>query len=258
MTISDGADYRLIVTNNYGSATSQVATVTVNLSPVISVQPASATLVVRGSLQLTPTVLGGLPLTYQWQKGTNGVFINSTDAGDVSGSTTNILSFSGASLSDAADYRLIVTNNYGSATSQVASVAVFLRYPVGARVPFTSYEAEAGLFGGGATISYLTNPPTDQYSSPELEASGHAYARLNATGQYVQWTNTTGKSITAINLRSCIPDAPTGGELSPRLICMLTGRSGRTSASIHSKIITTKAPTTMARLTKILPMVASA
>ncbi len=86
-------------------------------------------------------------------------------------------------------------------------------YAVGATTPFISYEGEDGLLGGGATISYLTNPPTDQYSSPELEASGHAYARLNATGQYVQWTNTTGKSITAINLRSCIPDAPTGGGI---------------------------------------------
>ena len=34
-----------------------------------------------------------------------------------------------------------------------------------------------------------------------------------ATGQYVHWTNNTGQNITAINLRSCIPDAPTGGGI---------------------------------------------
>ncbi len=225
VTISDGADYRLIVTNNYGSATSQVATVTVNLSPVISVQPASATLVVRGSLQLTPTVLGGLPLTYQWQKGTNGVFINSTDAGDVSGSTTNILSFSGASLSDAADYRLIVTNNYGSATSQVATVTIYPRFssgPVGAVVPFTEYEGEAGTLGGGASIVSMIFPQTANDESV-LEVSGGAYVTLTGTGQSVSWVNGSGQSITALNLRIQIPDAPTGGGTTNTLDLYVNG-----------------------------------
>ncbi|MEI9960359.1 MAG: hypothetical protein WDM76_04275 [Limisphaerales bacterium] len=56
--------------------------------------------------------------------------------------------------------------------------------------------------------------PTTQYSSPELEASGHAYVQLAATGQSVTWTNTSDQNFTAINLRSCIPDAPTGGGIS--------------------------------------------
>ena len=63
---------------------------------------------------------------------------------------------------------------------------------VGATVPFTSYEAEAGTLGGGATSVSLTAAPTTQYSSAALEASGHAYAHLAGTGQSVQWTNTTG------------------------------------------------------------------
>lgn len=67
--------------------------------------------------------------------------------------------------------------------------------------------------GGGAAIYYLTNPPTTPYSSPELEASGHAFVALTETGDYVQWTNNTGQDITAINLRSCIPDAPAGGGI---------------------------------------------
>src|SRR5580692_10149970 len=46
---------------------------------------------------------------------------------------------------------------------------------VGATTPFVSYEAEDGFLGGGATIYYLTNSPTTEYSSPELEASGHAF-----------------------------------------------------------------------------------
>src|SRR5262249_42724237 len=65
-------------------------------------------------------------LSYQWQKATNNVFVNATDTGDVSGSKTNVLTFSGATLSDAADYRVIVTNVSGSATSQVATLTVLV------------------------------------------------------------------------------------------------------------------------------------
>ncbi len=94
---------------------------------------------------------------------------------------------------------------------------------VGAITPFTSYEGEVGTLGGGATIISLTSAPSTQYSSPELEASGHAYVRLTATGQSVTWTNTTGQNFTALNLRSCIPDAPTGGGITNSINLYVNG-----------------------------------
>ena len=97
------------------------------------------------------------------------------------------------------------------------------RATVGATTPFVSYEAEAGFLGGGATIEYLTNAPDTPYSSPELEASGHAFVALASSGQYVQWTNNTAGNITAINLRSCIPDAPTGGGISNTIDLYIDG-----------------------------------
>jgi fibronectin type 3 domain-containing protein len=83
----------------------------------------------------------------------------------------------------------------------------------GAVTPFTSFEGEDGTLGGGASIVSLTAAPTTPYSSPELEASGHAYVQLTAPSQSVTWTNTTSQSFTAVNLRSCIPDAPAGGGI---------------------------------------------
>jgi hypothetical protein len=94
---------------------------------------------------------------------------------------------------------------------------------VGASTPFISYEAEDGTPGGGATISALTSPPTTEYSSPELEASGHAFVNLSATGQYVEWVNRTGQSITFINVRESIPDAPTGGGITATLNLYVDG-----------------------------------
>jgi hypothetical protein len=94
---------------------------------------------------------------------------------------------------------------------------------VGATTPFVSYEAEAGTLGGGATASSLTSPPTTQFSSPELESSGHAYVALTATGQYVEWTNETGHDITFINVRASIPDAPAGNGITATLALYIDG-----------------------------------
>ncbi|MGD0940211.1 MAG: carbohydrate-binding protein [Terracidiphilus sp.] len=94
---------------------------------------------------------------------------------------------------------------------------------VGATTPFTSYEAEAGTVGGGATVVSLTSAPTTEYSSPTLEASGHAYVQLTGPGQFVQWTNNTGQPITFINVRASIPDAPTGGGITATLDLYVDG-----------------------------------
>jgi hypothetical protein len=88
---------------------------------------------------------------------------------------------------------------------------------IGANTPFISYEAEAGILGGGATVVSLTAPPTNMFSTPQLEASGHAYVHLAATSQSVSWTNNTGKAITALNVRYSIPDAVTGGGITSTL-----------------------------------------
>jgi hypothetical protein len=103
-------------------------------------------------------------------------------------------------------------------SSEAATIA-----GAGATLPFTSYEAEAGTPGGGAAAVSLAAAPTTQYSSPALEASGHAYVRLAGTGQSVQWTNTTGAPITALTVRESIPDSASGGGLTATLDLYVDG-----------------------------------
>jgi regulation of enolase protein 1 (concanavalin A-like superfamily) len=93
----------------------------------------------------------------------------------------------------------------------------------GATTPFTSLEAESGTLGGGASISSLTSPPSTQYSSPELEASGRSFVLLDGTGESVTWTNSTGQNITAINVRYSIPDAAGGGGINATLNLYVNG-----------------------------------
>ncbi|MEV4559262.1 discoidin domain-containing protein [Kitasatospora sp. NPDC049285] len=93
----------------------------------------------------------------------------------------------------------------------------------GATLPFTEFEAEAGTLTGGATAVALTAAPTTPYASAALEASGHAYVHLAATGQGVRWTNTTGGPLTAINVRESIPDSATGGGTTATLNLYVDG-----------------------------------
>jgi hypothetical protein len=117
-------------------------------APAFTTQPASVALLTGASTQLVTAVAGALPLSYQWQKGTNEFFSNLSDAGAVSGSRTNTLALNSVALSDAGDYRLIATNAYGFATSQVATVTVF--------APSTNPPVVVALNpSAGATVSNL-------------------------------------------------------------------------------------------------------
>ena len=105
---------------------------------------------------------------------------------------------------------------------------------VGASQGFTSMEAETGTLLGGASAVTLTAPPTTEYSSAALEASGHGYAHLGSTGQGVQWTNTTGAPISFLNVRVSIPDAPSGGGITSTLDLYVNGVF-RQALNVNSK-----------------------
>ena len=94
---------------------------------------------------------------------------------------------------------------------------------IGADTPFTTYEAESGTLGGGATVVSLTSPATTEFTTPQLEASGHAYVHLSGTGQSVTWTNNTGEDITLVNVRYSIPDSSGGGGISSTLDLYVDG-----------------------------------
>jgi hypothetical protein len=84
-------------------------------------------------------------------------------------------------------------------------------YGFGANMPWTEYEAEDGTLGGGAAIVSLVQPLNNPSNNISVEeASGAAYVTLTNTGQSVSWVNNSGQSITALNIRYSIPDAPAG------------------------------------------------
>jgi|GEM_PF-1972577 len=125
----------------------------------------------------------------------------------------------------------IVQSQATNASSQAWKIAPVF---IGAQTPFVSYEGEAGTLGGGASVVSLTAPPTTEFTSPQEEAQGRAFAQLSSTGQSVSWINNTGHAITAINVRYSIPDAPNGGGITSTLDLYVNGTL-RQAIGVNSK-----------------------
>jgi lysophospholipase L1-like esterase len=113
---SDAGGYAVVVTNSAGSATSDVAVLTVWVPPAITSQPQSRTNVLGTSAGFRVTASGTAPLSYQWQ----------FDGASVSGATGSALTLNNVQAGDAGNYTVVVTNSAGSTTSAVAVLTVWV------------------------------------------------------------------------------------------------------------------------------------
>ncbi len=91
--------------------------------PVVSTQPQNAVVCAGESASLTVSAQSISAMTYRWRK--NSVVINSGSGGNPS-AATNTLTLNDVSLSDAASYDCVVSNDCGSTTSAAATLTVNL------------------------------------------------------------------------------------------------------------------------------------
>jgi hypothetical protein len=108
--------YTVLVANTWGSTTSAVATLTVNVPPRITTQPQSRGVAQGQNVLFTVAAGGTTPFTYQWY------FNNSR----VSGGTSSTLTLNNVGTGKAGNYYAVVTNAAGSATSAVATLTVYV------------------------------------------------------------------------------------------------------------------------------------
>lgn len=143
MSAANSGTYTVVVSDGTCSETRSVTMTVADPIPTITNQPVDS-IILAGS---TATALSvgadghvpaGTPLLYQWRKA--GV--------DILGQTTANLSFpSGAAISDAGSYDVVVTNNYGAVTSSVVALSVTTVAP----------GIGTGLRGDYRTLHYPTN-----------------------------------------------------------------------------------------------------
>ena len=142
---NDAGQYQLIVTNNYGAATSLVAVLSIQLPVLITNQPANQVVMAGSNATFTVGATGFVPPGYLWFS--NGVAL--INGGRISGATSATLTIASAQTNDSgASYQVVVTNIYGSATSSVAALTVY------ARVQITGQpSSQAVLLGSNATFT---------------------------------------------------------------------------------------------------------
>jgi hypothetical protein len=142
---SDAGNFRVIITNAAATNTSLFAALTVG--PTITVQPTNRSIAIGSNTTFTVGVQGSSVLRYQWQLfGTN-----------VPSATNANYAITNAQPGQAGNYQVVVTNNAGGATSQVAVLTVTGPPPITSQPQSqTVVEGDAATFAVSATGTGLS------------------------------------------------------------------------------------------------------
>ena len=154
---ADAAGYSVVVSNVLGSVTSAVARLTV-IDPVISAQPVGQVRDAGQDATFNVTAAGTAPLAYQWLKN-GGLFAGAT------GAALTVTNLHGG---DAGDYSVVVSNQYGSVTSTIATLVVL--FPDAALRAFVAAGGTVAI-DFDATVALTSTIPVTV--DTVLDATGH-------------------------------------------------------------------------------------
>jgi alpha-tubulin suppressor-like RCC1 family protein len=152
--IPDGGDYSMIVTNAFNSVTSTLGTLTVLVPAGITSQPTNKSVLLNSNAVFTVSATGTGSLSYQWMS--NGT--NLSTGGRINGATSPTLTISGSQTNDNDDYQVIVANSYGTATSVVATLTVYVPVQItgqpSSRAVLIGSNASFAVTGAGTALGY--------------------------------------------------------------------------------------------------------
>jgi fibronectin type 3 domain-containing protein len=174
ITTNQALAYQVIVTNYQGSVTSSPATtLTVNLSPNITNQPASQNIFGGRNASFIVGAVGLAPLSYQWQSGpVGGPYANLGNGGKFSGATSNVLTIASVTTNQMQAYRVIVSNSYGSVTSSPAVLTVQTTLLIDVDVGGGPVQTGAAVLGTSSDTAWNSYSSTPASSLSNLHDSG--------------------------------------------------------------------------------------
>ncbi len=183
----DGVQFRCVVKDQYGAtATSGAATLTVVKALVITTHPSSVTKN-EGETATFKVVASGSGLTYQWQSKASGGSWGNTS---MTGSTTATLTVTASMSLNGAQFRCVVSDQYGSSlTSNAATLTV---------IPAPKYRA--------LLVGNVNYDETPLYGS---EKDVYALKGM-LTGLKNKYTVTTKVDLTSSQILNAIPSAFAG------------------------------------------------
>ncbi|MEI7732437.1 MAG: immunoglobulin domain-containing protein, partial [Verrucomicrobiota bacterium] len=189
--LTNAGAYKVIVTNAYGRATSQVATLTVTgMPPQIVTSPLSQATIQGSNVTFTSLASGSEPLFYQWQ-------LNNAN---LSGANSASYTIAAVQMSQAGAYTVVVTNAFGSATSTVATLSVWSVPVIG-----TPPQSRTNLAGTTASFSVAASGlPTPWYQWWYNGTTLLDQTNTSLTLTNVQTTNTGNYSVVVTNMAGTV------------------------------------------------------
>jgi autotransporter-associated beta strand protein len=171
---TNAGNYTVIITNNYGAATSSIAVLAVNVAPTVSAPPQSLTVYVNSNANFSVTA-GGTPApVYQWRfNGTN-----------ISGATATNYLITAAKTTNEGNYSVVITNVAGSITSSVAGLSLYREFGR-APAPYPSLLAANGarhLIVPGFQLGVINFAKTDARTN-EVSEDGISFNTSLKAGQ---------------------------------------------------------------------------
>lgn len=153
-----GPDGNFYGTTVYGGNNNEGTIYRLNLGPEIITNPVNQSVPIGGVATFIPSDFGTGPFNYQWSF--NGALL--------AGATNQQLNLSPLMTNQAGFYQLVITNDYGSATSQLAQLTVLLQP--------NNYNIVVD--GSGNTVLYLAGAPG---------STNRLWATMDATLPLAQW-----------------------------------------------------------------------
>lgn len=140
--LETGPDGNLYYLSRSSGALYKVVYTPASSAPLITTQPASVSVAAGSAATFAVTAAGTAPLSHQWQK--NGV--------NISGATASTYRLASAATADAGQYRALVRNGAGTATSNTATLTVTA--PNAAPTARILTPAAGATYVAGTTISF--------------------------------------------------------------------------------------------------------
>jgi uncharacterized repeat protein (TIGR03803 family) len=179
---ADAAVYSVIVQNNLGTVFSDSADLEIVFSPpIITAQPTNETLVPGATATFSVAAMGSEPLTYQWQmrpinvvfgEGRLGGYVNLTDGGNISGSTTSTLTISNVIEANNGIYFVVVSNPLTSVASSSAILSVVP--PSAPGTVLATLHSFAGGGDGSKPSGLALGADGNLYGTTEFGGPNHA------------------------------------------------------------------------------------
>jgi hypothetical protein len=151
---------------------------------------------VGGTANFTVAASGSGTLYYQWQKSNS----NLSNGGHYSGSTTPTLTISNADTNDAANYRCVVTNSFGTTNSLAGSLTVTQAAFACCAILNSDFESGFLLAGGG----YIATNWTEWEASPGV-TTGYDETGIVHGGAHAQRVRISSANATSGGVYQRIP-----------------------------------------------------